>query len=94
MADNFHLIDLVSQAGAVQRLLRGKPWEEKLAWLSERGTISKHEKKMPDWPDTYFFTSLNRKVIAVTTAIEARKVIAGHKIPHHLSDDSAAKIAK
>ena len=36
-ADDFHLIDLASQAYAVQRHLRGRPASEKLAWLSERG---------------------------------------------------------
>jgi hypothetical protein len=57
MKEDFYLIDLVSQAAAVQRLLCGKSAEEKLAWLASRGKITKMEKKMPQWPDTYYFTS-------------------------------------
>ena len=57
MEAEIHLIDLVSQAGVVQRSLRGKSAEEKLAWLATRGKITKMEKNMPEWPDTYFFES-------------------------------------
>jgi hypothetical protein len=39
MKEDFHLIDLISQAGAVQPLLRGKSTEEKIEWLSAHGTI-------------------------------------------------------
>jgi hypothetical protein len=69
MERDFHLIDLVSQAGAVQRLLHGKSADEKLAWLSARGKIAKMEKKFAEWPDTYFFTS--------TTGAECAFVIQG-----------------
>jgi hypothetical protein len=39
MSQNFHLIDLVTQAPAVQRLLAGKTDSEKLAWLAARGKL-------------------------------------------------------
>jgi hypothetical protein len=57
MKDDFHLLDLISQAAAVKRLLHGKSANEKLAWLSSRGKITQMEKRMPEWPDTYFFKS-------------------------------------
>jgi hypothetical protein len=57
MKDDFHLVDLASQADAVQHLLNGKSATEKLTWRSSHGKISRMEKKMPEWPDTYFFES-------------------------------------
>lgn len=57
MSDAFHLVDLVSQAAVVQRLLRETSTEEKLSWLSARGKVSKMPKKRSEWPDTYYFES-------------------------------------
>jgi len=39
MTEDFHLIDLVSQSGAVQKLLAGKSDAEKLEWLASRGKL-------------------------------------------------------
>ena len=39
MSGDFHLIDLRSQAAAVQRLLKGQPHEAKLAWLNTIATM-------------------------------------------------------
>ncbi len=57
VVSDFHLIDLVSQAAAVQRLLRGKSPTEKLDWLAIRGKISHMPSVVPGWPDVYFFES-------------------------------------
>lgn len=40
LLSSFRLIDLASQAAAVQSALRGLPIEGKLAWLAERGTLT------------------------------------------------------
>jgi hypothetical protein len=40
MAESFHLLDLPSQALAVQRLLSGRPEGEKVAWLAAHGKLS------------------------------------------------------
>jgi hypothetical protein len=40
MSDNFHLLDLSSQAAAVQQLLRGRTTQEKLAWVATHGELS------------------------------------------------------
>ena len=48
MSEGFQLIDLVSQAGAVRRLLAGKTDSEKLAWLSERGRLDTVAREYPD----------------------------------------------
>jgi hypothetical protein len=56
--DDFHLIDLGSQAYAVQQHLRGRPAPEKLAWLSERGEVSQvYKAASRGFPDTYLFRS-------------------------------------
>ena len=55
MKDDFHLVDLISQASAVQRLLNGKSVMEKIAWLSAHGKLSQREKKTTEWPDIYDF---------------------------------------
>ena len=57
MRGTFVLMDLYSQARAVQRQLRGQAAEEKLAWLAAHGKIVALPKRFPDWPDTYFFES-------------------------------------
>lgn len=41
MTTTFRLIDLPSQALAVQRLLTGLPDQEKLAWLASQGRLSR-----------------------------------------------------
>lgn len=40
MADSFHLLDLPSQALAVQRILSGKSEGEKLTWLAGHGRLN------------------------------------------------------
>lgn len=55
--NDFHLIDLGSQANAVQQLLKGRPAEEKLAWLAERGDLSLAYAADGRFPDTYAFRS-------------------------------------
>jgi hypothetical protein len=57
MKDNFHLLDLLSQAAAVKQLLNGKTANEKLSWLSTHGKLSQMERRLPEWPDTYLFKS-------------------------------------
>jgi hypothetical protein len=40
MQDDFHLLDLPSQASAIQRMLLDRTEDEKLAWLDRRGRLS------------------------------------------------------
>jgi hypothetical protein len=54
---NFHLIDLVSQALAVQSLLHGMSAEEKIAWLPSRGTLTPVAKIQTDHPQSFWFES-------------------------------------
>ncbi len=57
-ANDFHLIDLASQAWAVQEHLRGRPAAEKLAWLCERGEVLQvYKADARGFPDTYLFRS-------------------------------------
>ena len=51
----FVLMDLQSQALSVERLLRGRTTDEKIAWLTEHGKIALMPKRDPQWPNTYFF---------------------------------------
>lgn len=54
--EDFHLIDVASQAYAVQQLLQGRPTEAKLAWLAQRSHVSlQHHGGV--FPDTYLFRS-------------------------------------
>lgn len=53
----FTLLDLPSQALAVQNLLRGKSGEEKIAWLMAHGTITPKPKMLENERQTYFFRS-------------------------------------
>jgi hypothetical protein len=53
----FTLLDLPSQAVAVQTLLRGKSTEEKLAWLAAHGTITPKQKLSDTERQAYFFRS-------------------------------------
>jgi len=57
MIIHFHLLDLVSQASVIQRLLGGMSIEEKISWLSAHGKVTQLDKKLPEWPDTYHFES-------------------------------------
>ena len=62
MRATFHLIDLVSQCAAVERLLVGRSEAQKIDWLSARGRLAllpKHE-----GPQIFQFTS--------TVGLEAR----------------------
>ena len=53
----FYLLDLPSQAVAVQSLLRGKSPEEKIEWLVQHGTITKKPNVLNDPHQTYVFES-------------------------------------
>lgn len=53
----FTLLDLPSQAVAVQNLLRGKSGEEKVAWLMAHGTITPKPKLFESERQAYFFQS-------------------------------------
>jgi hypothetical protein len=57
MSTAFHLIDLVSQAAAVQSLLCGCSDQEKLAWLSSHGALSPKPKISPDERQCFRFES-------------------------------------
>jgi hypothetical protein len=57
MGTPFHLLDLPSQAFAVQRLLEGREAEEKLAWLAARGELAQIPTTTPNVPPTFRFVS-------------------------------------
>jgi hypothetical protein len=57
MSYYFHLLDLPSQALAVQRLLKGCTVEEKLAWLAEHGELSRIPIAIPNARPIYSFVS-------------------------------------
>jgi hypothetical protein len=63
MSKDLHLIDLVSQAGAVRKLLAGKTDTEKLAWLAMRGRLEPVV-VTPDGKQTYHFTSVANREAA------------------------------
>jgi hypothetical protein len=64
MSDSFQLIDLVSQAGAVRKLLAGKTDAETLDWLSSRGQVEILPVQHPDQKQSYRFTSrLGREAV-------------------------------
>jgi hypothetical protein len=54
---DFHLIDLASQAYAVEQVLQGRRVDQKLAWLAERGELSLVYAAEGRFPDTYSFRS-------------------------------------
>jgi len=53
----FQLLDLPSQALAVQNLLRGKSLAEKIQWLRAHGKITLKPKTVQNEHQTYFFDS-------------------------------------
>ncbi len=57
MTNEFHLLDLPSQGNAVERLLTGCSAEEKLAWLSACGEISRVPIRLPNSRPIYRFVS-------------------------------------
>jgi hypothetical protein len=57
MSGAFHLLDLSSQAAAVQRLLRGRTPEEKMAWVAAHGELSQVPISLPNGRPTYRFVS-------------------------------------
>jgi hypothetical protein len=57
VSDSFHILDLVSQAVAVQRRLKGKLLHEKITWLSNHGQLTPRAKTQPNEQQTYYFTS-------------------------------------
>ena len=58
MSDGFQLIDLVSQAGAVRKLLAGNTDSEKLGWLSGHGKLDIIARKQEEERQAYRFTSV------------------------------------
>jgi hypothetical protein len=66
MSESFQLIDLVSQAGAIRKLLLGKTDSEILAWLSGHGQVDVLPREYPDERQSYRFTSrIGREAIFV-----------------------------
>ncbi len=57
MDSGFHLLYLPSQAIAVQRLLKDRSADEKLAWLAACGHLSRVPIAIPNARPTYWFTS-------------------------------------
>ena len=57
LLDEFVLIDLVSQASAVQRRLAGMTRAERLDWLSGHGQLSEIQARHPEALQTYCFES-------------------------------------
>ena len=57
MSGTFTLLDLPSQAIAVQRILTGKREQEKLSWLSSQGEVSPGP--FGGSRQTYWFVSLS-----------------------------------
>lgn len=57
MSDEFHLLDLPSQALAVQRLLKGRTTQENLVWLAARGRLARVPISVPNARPTYRFVS-------------------------------------
>jgi hypothetical protein len=55
--DPFHLIDLVSQADAVQSLLAGRSLDDKVAWFEAHGRLLALPAKGPGSPQVYSFES-------------------------------------
>jgi hypothetical protein len=55
--DTFHLLDLASQAEAVQTLLVGRPLDGKVAWLEAHGKLSPLPRKFPGARQVYSFES-------------------------------------
>jgi hypothetical protein len=58
MPDTFYLLDLPSQALAVQRLLSGRSEEVKLSWLGAHGSLTPVETRVSGARTVYRFESL------------------------------------
>jgi hypothetical protein len=56
-AEQFHLIDMASQAEAVQAHLSGLPHEAKLNWLAAHGSLDLVPTRSPGARYVYRFTS-------------------------------------
>ncbi|MDY3563563.1 hypothetical protein R5W23_005177 [Gemmata sp. JC673] len=57
MSDSSHLLDLTSQAAAVQRLLRGRSEPDKLEWVAARGRLERVATAFLNARPTYRFVS-------------------------------------
>jgi hypothetical protein len=55
--EQFHLIDLLSQAEAVCAALSGRPQREWLEWIDERGSLTRIEGGGLNNADAYLFRS-------------------------------------
>lgn len=58
MDNTFSLLDLVSQAVAVQRLLRDRPEADKLTWLAAHGGLSSVDVWFPGARAVFAFESI------------------------------------
>jgi len=85
MSEDFHLVDLVSQARAVQRILVGTTDTEKLAWLAERGKLEPAAVR-PGGRQIYRFESVNRQE-AVFFLDAGEFVFVGDHTTFTVSDD-------
>ena len=56
MGGEFHLVDLESQAAAVQRFLWGTSHDDKIAWLRFQGTVFEIPERQ-HFPKLYVFES-------------------------------------
>jgi hypothetical protein len=57
MRDVFPIVDLVSQAAAVQRHIKGWPTQDKLDWLAARGRLTAIVIRQRGAPPTFEFES-------------------------------------
>jgi hypothetical protein len=54
---HFHLIDLVSQCRALERLLGGSSDDHKIAWLAARGCLTQIPTREEGWKQVFHFQS-------------------------------------
>lgn len=61
MADTFHLVDLVSQAHAVNQWLAGKTDEEIILWIASKGRLDRVISSALPRRDIYRFVSTSQR---------------------------------
>jgi hypothetical protein len=57
LSGQFHLIDMASQAGAVQELLTGLSQQEKMEWIAAHCSLEFVSSPVPGCRDVYRFVS-------------------------------------
>ena len=57
MNDCFHLVDLISQAVAVEAILAGRSPSEKIEWIASRGKVEAVPQAIAGATQTYCFES-------------------------------------